>query len=241
MSPQFFVALYNYLQIGTPTGPKTVNVWRYYIKSGEAEHERRKTELGKIKDAAAKKGRQYPRTLYQRVWSGKGSPSDIRAVLENGVLTGVLKDDTKVIQEFVDQNIGVDCGGFVSSFFRESNLMGADESIWDSVGSCRTEVGQIWRCDLLRWYTKDLVLLPKPGHVAIVDTPPYSGGVCQGNMVVCESCGHKIGISKNTYHILDIKKNSKGEYIFKVDRDLVSFNGKRVTEKDDYVKIMPHV
>ena len=55
------------------------------------------------------------------------------------------------------------------------------------------------------------------------------------------SVTYDIGISKNTYHILDVKKNAKGEYIFRVDRDLVSFSGRRVTEKADYVKIMPHV
>lgn len=247
MFPHLFVAQYHYLKVNAPTGPKTINAWKYYIKDGGSdEHTRRKGEIGKIKDAKALKGmskKDMPRAVYARVWDGKGSPDDIAAVLENGVATGLIPDTKTDIQKFTDLNVGTDCGGFVRSFFRTFNTVGPWGDDPGGGHGCRKDPKDIRLYDTLHWYTaKDGPLrpMPRPGHIALVGGAPYGGGL--GKVLVTESRGKdnspSIGVAMCMYEIKEVLKASDGDTVFKADCLLLGFTVQHLS-RNNYVKAVP--
>jgi hypothetical protein len=60
-------------------------------------------------------GDQYVMTSIDRVFMGKGAPDEIQNVIWLASLCGLV--DTTTLAGYCDQNLGVDCGGFVANYW----------------------------------------------------------------------------------------------------------------------------
>jgi hypothetical protein len=243
LSPRDFVDQYHYLSVPLPIGRTTVHVYNYFMKSKEdpTEFERRKKAIGAVKDKTEASWMVVPRAVFQRVWEGKGSPDDISAVLQCAVETGCVPPETKALQAFADENIGIDCSGFVCAYLRSLNLIGTEQNVLSLIEGFREDSNAIAPLDVLEWYTKDLISRSKAGvvgHVAIVDTPPFPSADALGDFLVCESRGGGVGISKSRYSIRKLHNNKKGETIFEVDCNIRGYAKSKECQKE-YVKIIP--
>jgi hypothetical protein len=60
-------------------------------------------------------GDQYVTTSLWRVYNGKGAPNEIQDALWLASLCGLVNEGT--LGAYADQNLGIDCGGFVANYW----------------------------------------------------------------------------------------------------------------------------
>jgi hypothetical protein len=61
------------------------------------------------------RGDQYVTTSLWRVYNGKGTPTEIQEALWLALLCSLV--DEKTLTPYVDNNLGIDCGGFVANYW----------------------------------------------------------------------------------------------------------------------------
>ena len=61
------------------------------------------------------RGDKYVATSLWRVYNGKGTPTEIQEVLWLALICGLV--DEKTLSTYVDNNLGIDCGGFVANYW----------------------------------------------------------------------------------------------------------------------------
>lgn len=256
MNPSDFVKRYHGLTVtGRLGGTRTAQVYKYFMwgtgsleKADEikAKLEKDKSRKGEVERLATLAHASLTDGLIRRVFEGKGSPSEIKTLLEAALISEEVPDDTDSLQAFCDENIGLDCSGFVNAYFRTMNWIGDSQSILDLVRGQRKDPTRIQPRDVLYWYSKmektgELVPTPdtgKVGHIAVVDSPPVSTGDGLGTMTVCESRGGGIGISTNQYTIRELLKDEKDHVIYRVDCSLKGLK-KSKSDPDNYVRVYP--
>ncbi|KAA0256218.1 NlpC/P60 family protein [Acidobacteria bacterium ACD] len=256
MNPSDFVKCYHGLTVtGRLGGTRTAQVYRYFMwgtkglkKADEIKAKLEKDTLreGEVKRLASVAQASLKDGLIRRIFEGKGSPSDIKTLLEAALISEEVPDDTDSLQAFCDESIGVDCSGFVNAYFRTMNWIGESQSILDLVRGQRKDPTRIQPRDVLYWYSKVSEtgkLLPTPdtgkvGHIAVVDSPPVSTGDGLGTMTVCESRGGGIGISTNQYSIKELLKDDDDHVIYRIDCSLKGLT-KSKTDRDNYVRVYP--
>ena len=131
MSPEDYVNIYLNLWswVGEAFTPARV---RNYLQNGKApQSPRAEQAFGALKRAVAplagvKKGQtlppvfsvngdRYVTSSLERVFIGKGAPDEIQDVLWLGSLCGLVTEGN--LANYVDTNLGVDCGGFVANYW----------------------------------------------------------------------------------------------------------------------------
>jgi hypothetical protein len=61
------------------------------------------------------RGDKYVTTSLWRVYNGKGTPTEIQGALWLALLCGLVDD--KTLTTYADNNLGIDCGGFVANYW----------------------------------------------------------------------------------------------------------------------------
>lgn len=140
MNPSDFVKCYHGLTVtGRLGGTRTAQVYRYFMwgtkglkKADEIKAKLEKDTLreGEVKRLASVAQASLKDGVIRRIFEGKGSPSDIKTLLEAALISEEVPDDTDSLQAFCDENIGVDCSGFVNAYFRTLNWIGEASSTW---------------------------------------------------------------------------------------------------------------
>ena len=123
-------------------------------------------------------------TAFARVKVGKGSPEEMEHILEVGLACGHIKPTTQDVTNFVDNNFGVDCTGFVCAYYRTIGKMpdsdanglnnpmnvgcgvffdkakNLNQIIWD--------YNEIRQGDVMVWMLENRSETRKPGHISLI-------------------------------------------------------------------------
>lgn len=125
---------------------------------------------------------------------GKGAPHDYELALEWAVRSGKIPNPARAtIQTFCDNNLGIDCSGFVTNYlcacgkkaYSSDTVRNTGATSYYSTACAVNDAGQIKQGDLLVFMNGNAVLT-NPGHVAVVDSySPQS--LAGGNMRIVEA------------------------------------------------------
>jgi hypothetical protein len=77
-------------------------------------------------------GDQYILTSIERVFMGKGAPDEIQGVIWLASLCGLVTPET--LAAYCDQNLGVDCGGFVANYWGMGHPVSTAASVEGDTG-----------------------------------------------------------------------------------------------------------
>jgi len=152
-------------------------------------------------------------------FQGKGSPEEIEMVLKLAVGCGLLTPTLDEMQRYCNENIGLDCNGFVGNWVRAeghgSLTPGTHISTFSSTGTKRSAISEI--------QARDLMVFVSNSHIMAIDslsatTPNTTPNV---ECLVAESCGsnvergniHTDGLNLTYYNVKSV--NNK---VFKVKR-----------------------
>jgi len=127
---------------------------------------------------------------------GKGAPDDYALALEWAVYSKKIANPSQTtIQTYFDQNMGIDCSGFVTNYlvaigkkaYSADTLRNTSAESYFNPANAVNDASQIRRGDLLV-FMKGNSVLRGPGHVTVVDSyvPQSMPG---GNMRVVEATG----------------------------------------------------
>lgn len=158
--------------------------------------------ISKVEAAArAKKGVYVDANAFGRTKVGKGLPSDMEHVLEAGLASGAIPDDQVKFAKWADENLGIDCTGFVSAYHFLCGQMRLGDSV--NAGSAyfrsmalRRNPGHayVWKLedvepdDVMVWMKEDGHETKKPGHIAMI----Y--GTRGSTLLIAESSGAPDGM-----------------------------------------------
>ncbi len=147
---------------------------------------------GSPKDAWFRQHKERIRTAAM----GKGSPEDYGLALEWAIYSKHIQNPSQTtIQAYFDQNMGIDCSGFVTNYLIANGKKSNSPTIQQNTSAASyfnaaqavNDPGQVRQGDLLVFMHGNSVLTG-PGHVALVESfvPQSSPG---GNMRVVEATG----------------------------------------------------
>jgi hypothetical protein len=178
-------------------------------------------------------GVEYPdinETAFARVKVGKGSPWEMKHILEVGLACGKLAADKDQLLNYVREYFGVDCTGFVSAFFRDTGMaLNATGNSRDNPmnAGCRyfydnakTKSGILWNFDDIRqrdvlvWMTEDGSETRKPGHISLIHD---KGG--SNNLFCRESNGASGEDPRQTTRVLGAVEGAEGHRYWVLDPD----------------------
>ncbi len=152
--------------------------------------------------------RSSDRVKVATVFFGKGSPSDVALTVSYAVLFG--RTTAANVQHYCDEEarIGLDCSGFVNSYFVLQGTLNEAQTIsaYARRDRVRATADEVQALDVLVWDTSDGAA---SGHIAVVSTKPRGSD----RMVVVESSGSKEGLAVSTYTIQRVTNG-----LFHVDR-----------------------
>lgn len=160
----------------------------------------------------------YP-DLYE-VFMGKGSIDQIKRTLRLAVALGLVKDNRDDLQRYCDKNIGLDCSGFVKSYFNGN---------FDKI---ETFAAQNKLNDLSQVRTGTAIIWKSLDHIALVDriikTERTGNTVYAVECMVAESTADKMrqdgpsdGLNYTEYTILYDKPGN----IFEAFRSITKGRG----------------
>jgi hypothetical protein len=107
------VSVRNYLQSGM--GGQSTRAANAYAKLLAALPKQLDTPSKVLPATFQVRGDKYVTTSLWRVYNGKGTPTEIQGVLWLALLCGLVDD--KTLTTYVDNNLGIDCGGFVANYW----------------------------------------------------------------------------------------------------------------------------
>lgn len=127
---------------------------------------------------------------------GKGAPEDYGFALQWAVYSQKIKIPSQAtIQAYFDQNLGIDCSGFVTNYlvacgkktYSADTLRNTSAESYFNAANAVNDPSRVLAGDLLV-FMKGNSVLRGPGHVAVVDSylPASMAG---GNMRVVEATG----------------------------------------------------
>jgi hypothetical protein len=178
------------------TGSYVVQIKKYFMMNwtdGTAQMtEYNKVTSGSKNDAWFRANRENIATAAM----GKGAPHDYELALDWAVRSGKIPAVTQAsIQAFCDNNLGIDCSGFVTNYlcacgkttYSSNTVRNTGATSYYSTACAVNDASQIKQGDLLVFMNGNSVLT-NPGHVAVVDSyTPQS--MASGNMRVVEATG----------------------------------------------------
>jgi hypothetical protein len=127
---------------------------------------------------------------------GKGAPQDYELALEWAARSGKIPAATQAaLQAFCDQNLGIDCSGFVTNYliacgkkpYSSFVVRNTSASSYYNAVAAVNDPGAIRPGNLLVWMEGNAVK-NNPGHVAVVESYAAASRV-GGNMRVVEATG----------------------------------------------------
>jgi hypothetical protein len=130
-------------------------------------------------------GVTYNRLNLQRVFSGKGSPEDIRNVVR--LASRFQLTDAKTVGQYCTKNIGLDCNGFAGNFWG----IDPNTSIHKYDVKRRQAVADVAAGDAMIFYKKGG---SSPIHIAVVDEVNVLGK--QFQVIVAQSMGLEQGLHR---------------------------------------------
>lgn len=108
------IAVRNYLQSGM--GTQSTRAAEAYRQLVAALPKQLDTPAGGgLPPTFQVRGDKYVTTSLWRVYNGKGTPTEIQEVLWLALICGLV-DETS-LSTYVDNNLGIDCGGFVANYW----------------------------------------------------------------------------------------------------------------------------
>jgi hypothetical protein len=141
----------------------------------------------------------YDRLKLQRVFTGKGSPQDIRNVLR--LASRFKLTDAQTAQTYCNTNIGLDCNGFAGNFWGIDPNTSIDQYDVDR----RQAVADVVAGDAMIWYLKGATA---PFHMAVVDEVNVIGQ--QFQVIVAQSMGLEEGVHRFDWGKLTLENNKSG-------------------------------
>ena len=240
----------------------TVCVHKYHLySSGKAFSQQAMAARSKLNDAQKKQGDMgVTNEVDGRVYYGKGSPRDIAQVLTASVALGLIEPTQAALQQHCDDCIGVDCSGFVNSYWRTEGLISDQRSIAShhkkAHRTARKHPSEIMARDMLVWCFPDGRLKEDDpttdaveyGHIALVDLVLFAipasltpAGSPIGLLRAVESTGQKVGICESYIRFKEAKKCSdyKKETYFLAERLCFPYKGGSTYRSDSYIKVVP--
>lgn len=187
MAADAFAKRYWALQVQIPGGaPVTVSCNKYFIAPYQGATgdwveaaKQKQTRIQTVQQKAAAKKLSVNSRSFLRATLGKGTPEDLEHVLSMAAQTGVASTD---LQNWADNNFGVDCTGFVVAYFASLGLMDIDT--YAGGASCAVFYSAAQRHDasnFIIWDIKDVQVddvvvwmfqngqeTKKPGHISVV-------------------------------------------------------------------------
>ncbi len=127
---------------------------------------------------------------------GKGAPEDYGLALQWAVYSRKITNPSQpTIQAYFDQNLGIDCSGFVTNYlvacgkrtYSANTLRDTSAESYFIAANAVNDPSRVVSGDLLV-FMKDNSVLRGPGHVAMVDSY-VPGSIAGGNMRVVEATG----------------------------------------------------
>jgi hypothetical protein len=108
------ISVRNYLQSGL--GTQSTRAANAYAQLIAALPKQLDSPSGKALPATFQvRGDKYVTTTLWRVYNGKGTPSEIQEALWLALLCGLV--DATTLSTYADNNLGIDCGGFVANYW----------------------------------------------------------------------------------------------------------------------------
>jgi hypothetical protein len=150
-------------------------------------------------------------------FQGKGSPEEIEMVLKLAVGCGLLNPTLGDLQRYCDENIGLDCNGFVGNYVRAEGhatlTPGTHISRFHSTGTKRAAISEI--------QVRDLIVFTNNSHIMVIDSIT-SNAADSFECLVAESCGsnvirtdvHTDGLNLTHYAVNSVNRNK----VFQVRR-----------------------
>jgi hypothetical protein len=160
----------------------TVSCNKYLMNVQNDAVSQKQANIRAVMSAAQARRIGVHRGAFARVIVGKGHPEDMEHVLRTGVSSGALGGTQRAVQQWADENLGVDCTGFASNYFldvvrptgaqvtnigcsyyrRQSVLCNgaADAFIWD--------FDQVRPDDVILRMQQSGVETRHPGHIAVI-------------------------------------------------------------------------
>jgi len=139
---------------------------------------------------------QQNKERIQTAAMGKGAPEDYGLALQWAVYSQKIKNPSQAtIQAYFDQNLGIDCSGFVTNYlvacgkkaYSANTLRNTSAESYFSAANAVNDPARVLAGDLLV-FMKGNSVLRGPGHVAVVDSY-FPGSMAGGNMRVVEATG----------------------------------------------------
>jgi hypothetical protein len=209
MTPLEFEDRYHEIQVSHIDGrglarSHTVNVHRYRQTGPKAEFPEKDVLISRLRTELLRTGglpmievdRSHPDRI-ARAFYGKGSPEDCATALTYALRYNRTLPER--LQHYCDNvaEIGLDCTGFVNSYFRAiGRLKGDDRLIVDyGRGTLRDAVSEIKPLDVVVW--------PDNGHIALVASAPDS----HGRATVVESANSLNGLTHSIYTFTRVAPN----------------------------------
>lgn len=149
-------------------------------------------------------------------YQGKGSPEEIQMVLKLAVGCGLLTPNRDALQRYCDENIGLDCNGFVGNYVRAeghaSLTPGTHISRFSALGTKRSAISEI--------QPRDVMVFTSNAHIMALDS--ISATTPNFECIVAESCGsnvirgdaHTDGLNVTYYNVKSVDSHK----VFKVKR-----------------------
>jgi hypothetical protein len=196
-----------------PNAPFSANVSiNKYLIATQGNIDQIRANQWAVISTARQKGSTIDDGVAARLRNGKGSPDDMELILSAGVESGALKADERALQRWADQNLGVDCTGFVIAYLVEigalkwnGTLNGGASCPWiyQNIAKMNWNLNkyapepEIWKLDNLQ--ADDIILWMKsgggpetksPGHISLVLDVGDAGVNCAESNGSSDEDGH---------------------------------------------------
>jgi hypothetical protein len=187
MASDTFAKRYWALQVAVPNGaPVTVSCNKYLISpytgaTGDwvAVVQAKQDRIRALQQKAQAKKLSVRPNSFTRALYGKGTPQDLEHVLGMAAATGTAGS---ALQTWADNNLGVDCTGFVVAYFDSLGWMDADkylggtgcDTFYDMARRLNKTGFIIWNIDdvqpddIIVWMYANGQETKHPGHISLV-------------------------------------------------------------------------
>jgi len=137
-----------------------------------------------------------------RFFCGKASPQEIRRALFTAQVAGLVQSSQTALQNYCDQQGGMDCSGFASvsyGYFRDAGHAGPDASAYRTRGVERKTIDEIRAGDAIVWLQEN--------HIAVIDnvmgpfqmSPPLRCKVAESTAGIITAAGPGVQYSEYAF------------------------------------------